>query len=195
MDRANLKIRYRMNSGRGLSAARSQSGVALFISLVMLGILTVLGLSGIQSTSLQERMARNSRDTNLAFQAAESAVDDAESYLETVSTLTPFEEAGANDNGRYEAAAFNETPHWEAVDWEGSQVAPATTPLGGVAEQPKYIVEFMKTVVSEEDRLNIDNIGQDTGAGRTQMFRITARGVGGTAGSKVMLQATYGKKF
>jgi len=178
-----------------LPGPRAQRGVALFISLVMLAILTVLGLSAIQSTSLQERMSRNARDTNIAFQAAESAIDDAETYLDTVNSLTPFQDASANDNGRYVAAGPTVTPNWEAVDWSGSQVATSSTPLSGVSEQPRYIIEFVKTVVSEEDRLNIDNIGQDTGAGRAQMFRITTYGTGATSTSHVMLQATYGKKF
>ncbi|MBD3648541.1 MAG: hypothetical protein HUJ31_14050, partial [Pseudomonadales bacterium] len=47
---------------------RQQRGVALFMSLVMLLILTLLGLSSVQTTSLQERMSRNARDANLAFQ-------------------------------------------------------------------------------------------------------------------------------
>jgi len=58
---ANLKRSY-------VGKQKRQSGVALFISLVMLLILTVLGLSSVQTTSVQERMARNARDTNLAFQ-------------------------------------------------------------------------------------------------------------------------------
>jgi len=191
MDKLNVTARIPQS---GMARAR-QGGVALFISLVMLAILTVLGLSAIQSTSLQERMARNARDTNLAFQAAESAIDDAEKYLETVSTLTPFQDAAANDNGRYEAAGPTDTPVWEAVDWTGTQVATAATTIDGVAAQPKYVIEFVKTVVSEEDRINLDNIGQDTGAGRTQMFRVTTYGTGGTSSAHVMLQSTYGKKF
>lgn len=180
---------------RSLAGRGKQDGVALFISLVMLAILTVLGLSSIQSTSLQERMSRNARDTNLAFQAAESAIDDAEAYLETVNSLIPFQDATANDNGRYEAAGPTDTPVWEAVDWSGAQVVVAATTIDGVAAQPRYVIEFVKTVVSEEDRLNIDNIGQDTGAGRTQMFRVTTYGTGGTSTAHVMLQSTYGKKF
>ena len=77
---ANLKRSY-------VGQQKRQSGVALFISLVMLLILTVLGLSSVQTTSVQERMARNARDTNLAFQAAESALKDAEALIETFNSL------------------------------------------------------------------------------------------------------------
>ena len=70
-----------------------------------------------------------------------------------------------------------------------------TKSIAGVAAQPRYIVEFIKTVVSDEDRLNLDNIGQDTGSGRTQIFRVTAFGTGGTENAHVLIQTTYGKRF
>ena len=50
-----------------------QRGVALFISLVLLLILTIIGISAVQTTSLEMRMTRNQYDATLAFQAAESA--------------------------------------------------------------------------------------------------------------------------
>ena len=53
----------------------------------MLLIITVLGLSSVQTTTLQERMARNARDSNLAFLAAESALKDAEAMIETFDTV------------------------------------------------------------------------------------------------------------
>jgi len=87
LQRGNLKLGY-------VGQQKRQSGVALFISLVLLLILTVLGLSSVQTTSLQERMARNARDTNLAFQAAESAVKDAEALIETFSSLVLFTAPG-----------------------------------------------------------------------------------------------------
>ena len=91
---ANLKRSY-------VGQQKRQSGVALFISLVMLLILTMLGLSSVQTTSVQERMARNARDTNLAFQAAESALKDAEALIETFNSLALFTGSGANDAGYY----------------------------------------------------------------------------------------------
>ena len=67
----------------------------------------------------------------------------------------------------------------------------------GVSTQasPLYIIEHISTVVSDEDRLNLDNIGQNPNTCCTQMFRITARGSGGTDAAKVILQSTYGKRF
>lgn len=176
---------------------KRQRGVALFMSLVMLLILTLLGLSSIQSTSMQERMSRNARDSNLAFQGAESAVREAELILEDTSSLLPFQTANANGyydapgNGNVDLSTFD----WDVAANNSRQFATVSTNIDGVAAQPKYIIEFIKTVVSDEDRLNIDNIGQDTGSGRTQIFRVTTYGTGGTDTAHVMIQSTYGQRF
>jgi len=173
-----------------------QEGVVLFMSLVMLLLLTVLGVSSIQTTTLQQRMARNAIDSNLAFQAAESALRDAEDFLETLNALTDFDGANATDNGFYYDEDPGATPNWRSLDWTVAAGAKAAeTEITGVATRPKYIVEHVKTVISDADALNLDNIGQDTGSGRTQIFRITARGTGGTDTAKSMIQGTYGKRL
>ncbi len=188
------------------TSRKNQQGITLFISLVMLLILTMLGISSVQTTALQERMSRNSLDNNIAFQAAESAVRDAEDYIEdTFNSLVPFDAASAEDDGLYYEADFDEVPNWVGVNWLKNQaceddtvpvgVRIAGSPVAGVCTQPKFIIEHVKTVVSDQDRLNLDNIGQDTGTGRTQIFRITSLGTGGSSTAHVMIQTTYGKRF
>ena len=51
-----------------------ERGIALFMSLVILLILTILGVSSVQMTRMQKLMSRNSHDVNIAFLAAESAM-------------------------------------------------------------------------------------------------------------------------
>lgn len=51
---------------------KNQRGAVLFIALMMLIILTLLGLSAAQVTSLQERMSSVYRSDSLAFQNAEN---------------------------------------------------------------------------------------------------------------------------
>lgn len=180
---------------------KRQNGVALFMSLIMLLILTLLGLSSVQTTSMQERMSRNARDSNLAFQGAESATKASEVYLETVSSLLPFQ--NNNAEGRYDATDNGDGPvdlSYGAFDWvtaanNSRQFESVDLEIGSTTKEQKYIIEFVKTVVSDEDRLNLDNIGQDTGSGRTQVFRITSYGTGGTDTAHVMIQSTYGKRF
>ena len=175
----------------------NEQGIALFLSLVMLLILTMLGVSSVETTSMQERMARNAMDSDLAFQAAESAAQDGADYIENnINTLAPFDAANAASNGFYYSNAYNQTPNWKQVDWTSTtNLRTGETSIAGVAEQPKYIIEHVETVVSQEDTLNLNNIGQGTGGGRTQIFRITSYGTGGTSTAHVMIQVTYGKRF
>jgi len=51
-----------------------QRGAALFISLMFLILLTLIGLSAANVGILQERMAGNVREANIAFQTAEAAL-------------------------------------------------------------------------------------------------------------------------
>ena len=53
---------------------RRQTGSALVVSLILLLVLTMLGVQGMRSNVMQERMAGNMRERNLAFQAAEAAL-------------------------------------------------------------------------------------------------------------------------
>lgn len=194
---------------REFSFGKEEAGVALFMSLIMLLIITVLGLSSVQTTTLQERMARNARDSNLAFLAAESALKDAEAVIEAFTTLdgdfgVDPKEANPRDclaspnaaQGRYHELDYNCTPNWELVDWDGeSGYYTSTVEVLGVNTQPKYIIEHVKTLSAFEDRLNLTNIGEDLGAGRVQIFRVTAYGTGGTDTARAMIQSTYGRSF
>ena len=61
-----------------------QRGFILPISLIMLLLMAMISISGSQTTTLEERMASNLYDRNIAFQAAESAL------REAVTTLCPL---------------------------------------------------------------------------------------------------------
>ena len=175
---------------------RNQTGVVLFVCLVMLLLLTLLGVSSIQTTSLEQVMARNAVDSNLAFQASESALRDGEDFVEGLVSGNAFDAAGANASGLYDDAGPGSNPNWLNLNWGGATgFRSADTIITGVANQPRYIVERVTVVVPQTDTLNLDNIGQDAGLGRTQIFRVTARGEGGTANARAMVQSTYGKRF
>lgn len=59
----------------------AQRGVALVVALILLVVATLIGLSGIRGTSLQERMSSNMYDRSLAFQRAEAALRAAEAAI------------------------------------------------------------------------------------------------------------------
>ncbi|MEM9620950.1 MAG: PilX N-terminal domain-containing pilus assembly protein [Pseudomonadota bacterium] len=169
---------------------KQQAGVALFISLVLLLILTIIGVSAVQTTSLEVRMTRNEHDTLLAFQAAESALRDAEVQLEAIPSTVAFDDT----NGLYQVAALGDEDVWKDVNvWTGANSVVAANDIDSTAEDPRYIIEYLGAVVREENQHQVEDPYSGGGNDRIEMFRITARGVGGTANSTVLLQTTYGR--
>jgi len=74
-----------------------QQGAALLVSLVILLVLTVLALSSMQGTTLQERMVSSQRDAQIALEGAEFALQAAEAEL-AGPTLPTF----VNEQGLYQ---------------------------------------------------------------------------------------------
>ncbi len=62
-------------------AISTQKGSILILSLVLLVVATILALSSIDNTIMEERMAGNLYRQNIAFQNAESVLRQAESYV------------------------------------------------------------------------------------------------------------------
>ena len=56
-------------------AAKRQSGAALVVGLVLMLVLTVLGISGMNTATLELTMAGNTEAHQDAFQAAETGID------------------------------------------------------------------------------------------------------------------------
>jgi type IV pilus assembly protein PilX len=172
---------------------RTTRGVALFVSLVLLLILTIIGVSAVQTTSLETRMARNEHDLLLGFQAAESALRDAEAFLETVVSTAAFSDTG--NNGLWTMPPLGEPERWRtAAIWTGTGSVEAPTPVGEVvAASPRYFIEHIAAVIREENAYQIDDPYAYSSSDRVDIFRITALGTGGSGRSQVMLQTTYGR--
>lgn len=164
-----------------------QSGSALIVSLVILVVMTLIGITAMGSSSLQERMAGNSRDTALAFQAAEAALRNGESFFinNAIPALNvdPFLFNGSNP-GLYDRGNMPDVS--AAATWTNSLPAGVIT---GVSTQPRYIIERVMT--QPVDSLNVTDPYADPPQVRT-WARVTARAEGGTTNTQVMLQSYFG---
>lgn len=158
------------------SCPRAHKGAVLIVSLMLLVVITILGVSGMRNTTLDERMAGNMRDLQLAFYAAESALYEAGQKLKTIS-LPAFN----NTNGYYET----DSSLWESIDWDpdNGEVIEVDTTIEGISQKPAYYVEEMPAIPAE------GSLEAGT-PNSSQVFRITARGVGGSTTSVVILRAT-----
>ncbi|MBV2235441.1 MAG: hypothetical protein KUL75_07830 [Sterolibacterium sp.] len=61
--------------------ATRQRGVALIMALIMLIVVTLVALSGMRNTSLQEKLAGNLYDRAIALQTADAALAAAETWI------------------------------------------------------------------------------------------------------------------
>ena len=173
----------------------SQRGVALVMALVFLVILTLLGIGAMNTTALEEKMAFNSKDRNLAFQAAETALKVGENWIGTqLGAPTGFPN---NAIGLYDPST-TATPVWDSVTWSGTSnltVYPNTPTqsvsgsLTHISTQPKYVIEYLGQVQPTGGSLTMTN----TTSSNLYYYRITARGTGGTDSSVAMVQSTFSR--
>ena len=174
---------------RKLSTA--QKGIALFISLVLLLVLTIIGVSAVQSTSLEERMARNAHDSVLAFQAAEMALRQAEEWLiDNSPETTDFTDGG--QGGLWTVAPFGVAPRWSGANvWDGGSSVQVAVAVDNVDSQPRYLIEFLATIDQTANQYEV-GVGYPILNETINVFRVTARGVGGSDTAQVVLQTSFG---
>ena len=73
-----------------ISQHKNQTGFTLIMSLLILVVLTILGLTSTQSTRTEVAMAGNLRESDMAFQVAEMGLSSAEQFVETTISKTSF---------------------------------------------------------------------------------------------------------
>lgn len=170
-----------------------QVGSALIVSLTILLVLTILGVSAMRTTSLQEKMAGNARDTDVAFQAAESAIREAERFLDTISNRDLFSIAGGSTGGYYLPRGPN--PEAWTIEANWTNAVEATYTNDQISLQPLYIIQAVDADVGGEDEGLQGGIGYGGGGVTPEygIFQITARGFGVSPNSRVMLQTMYGR--
>lgn len=156
-----------------------ERGAVLIVSLVFLLVLTVLGVAALRNTTLEERMAGNLRDANLAFQAAEAALREGEQFLQ-LATLPAF--AGTNGLLQMQADA-GQPDFWNNHAWASNSRTAAG--VDGTAAAPQYVVEELPALPAEGDSAKFGAL-PDVG-----FYRVTARAVGGTTDAVSILQTTY----
>lgn len=166
----------------------AQRGSALIISLLILVVLTMIGLSTMGGAGLQERMAGNSRDLSLAFQAAEAALREGERHYATTVEPELRENPGHFASEQPGLVAPGTAPDLGAdATWAAARVAAAD--IGGVAEPPRFLIERIRhRKVNDVDNSNDYGNPVDEQA----WIRVTARGHGGSRAAQVILQSVYG---
>lgn len=171
-----------------------QRGAALLTGLIFLVVLTLLTLSAIKATSLEERMAGNARDQDVAFQAAEAAIRDA-----MVNVLPTLKTTDFVSTSCVNGLCLNSTttPVWTTItnnnDWNSAKTrAYSGVPLEmdnstPLVNQPRFIVELLPEG-SISGFSMAKGKGINSGATVTP-YRVTARGWGLTTQAQATVQS------
>ena len=169
---------------------KKQKGAALIVSLVLLTLVALLGVAGVQTIGLEEKMAGHSFDRNLAFQAAEAALREAEQYVETDKPTASYTDAddtcpssAINNcaNGLCPPPDKDCTPRWQYSNFNGWKDATGSLPaLAGT----QYFIEYLGNTFPCID-------GGASDPKNCKRYRITARSNPGAGRASVMLQSVY----
>ena len=173
-----------------------QLGSVLILSLIILLVLTMIGVSSMSSSSLQEKMAGNFRDREIAFQAAEAALAYGEKWAkDNINTEGAFSDTNglySTNNGPNSNNAYNIATWWTGTD---SKVYGGTA-IADVRAQPRFTIEYQTEVgVEEGTSIVVENHGESQGGGTITSFKVTARGTGQSDNTQVILQSDYGKRL
>ena len=189
---------------------KGQTGSVLLISLIMLLILTVVGIASISGVSMTEKMMNSQRDYDIAFEMAEAALVEGETWLDnydpgfskadvqsTCTGSTCFKancDGGLCFNGAFPMGAntFCEVDPPATDVWNSETIwntkARTYSVAVSVVPRPQYLLEFMCYTPKNPALVATQppNYGD-----WVRIYRVTALGYGTDPATRVMLQSTY----
>lgn len=166
---------------------KQQRGVVLIISLIILLLMTIIGISSIKMTTLEERMAGNLRDQNLSFQSAEAALVEGENFLENTVLIITDSTAGLHDIGDA-PDVFN------PLTWiDNAKSIAANTNINGEQNARYYIEKIGPVSKSAGKNLTFDPGGGGIDSSDITGYKVVAIGRGPSGQSQSILVSYYGK--
>ncbi len=167
-----------------------QKGAVLVFGLILLLALTLIGISTMQGSVFDEKMAGNAKDKNFAFQAAESALRGGELWLQN-NPSQPLATA-TGTNGIWNLNSPGAGNWWQSGGGPWGNSAPSVVTSNGISyvqAQPQRVIEesmFVRDSVA---------IGQQQAATGLNFYRVTAKATGGTDKAVVQLQSMYSRRY
>lgn len=189
-------------------------GAALVVGLLLLLVITILGVSGIQTTSMQTRMAANNADRNLALPVAEATLraitqqlnDDDIKIAHFGTTAHPELTFGVQASADNRTCIIN-TPwadtisapaEWDATDSAIYDITARDTFEDlNLSANPRYMISLLTPVTDPADPCYADSSAALEGGADslgnhkypTQRFVITAAGYGAQPETRVRVQS------
>lgn len=150
-----------------------QNGMALFVSLIFLLLLTIIGVAAMQGAGMQEKMAGNTRLKNQSFQLAEAALREGEGVV-------------ANGNLSCSACGNNGCtgPDTANITTGGESSATCDAWFSASGNNASYYIQLLGTSSRVANRVNANE-------GSATLYRITA--VSDVGNARTVLESVYAK--
>src|ERR1700676_4008281 len=157
---------------------KHQSGVVLFVALMLLLILSMIGVTVARMQTVEERMARNDNNGQLAAQAAEAALRNAEAVLGNAPTVGTF----AGDTAGYYAVSPTTGSLIPSLNWnDPTKVSTYIGPALTAGAAPRVAMELMGYGAVPGDDLSTP----------PPTYRVTVQALNAEGNPSVMLQSIY----
>ncbi len=160
-----------------------QQGIALVISLLLLLAITLVAVSSMQSSLLQERMSANLYDRQSSYQQVEAALLEAEVMLRVNDPVALIDDAGV-----YDLPVVGAEDRWNdsSLVWLSATALDDSSATGA-----QFLIEYMGdwpyppecADVASKDKISVGCL--------SPTFRITARTVSDNGRAAVMLQSLF----
>ncbi|ALP51799.1 hypothetical protein Tel_00840 [Candidatus Tenderia electrophaga] len=171
-----------------------QRGSALILALLILLVMTMLGITAMSTSTLEEKMAANDRNQKLAFQNAELKLAQSESEVRDYDwnvDVSGVLDAEAAHPGLYgEGTSPN---YYEPATWTPEADLCETVENNLADNKACRIVQVMDVPPPLEQGGGYGQLSQSNMP--AAKLRITAQGRDASGGARVMVQSTYEKNI
>ena len=174
-----------------ISNYKKQKGAVLVISLFILAVITMFSITGMRTSTIEEKLSSNLRDRTVAFQAAERGLAAGETWLAGIAGIGAI----TGSNGLL-TVAQPEPDYSDYSVWTGVQnAAPIQLDGGGsITITPQYIIKHLGETEGPNTvsgNINVIGGGQQIVNDKLQIFKVVSRSQGLTPNAVVTLQTYY----
>ncbi|WP_100641330.1 pilus assembly PilX family protein [Marinobacter salexigens] len=162
---------------------KAQSGVALLVSLVILLVLTLLAVSSMQGSLVQERMASAQRDAAGSLEAAELALYAVEDNIEAGTWSHENTHSFMHDKG-------DEPSIFDASTWEGSSTDSVSIDVGDNREA-RVFLEYLGDMNLTEDSGSLHVEKRNAVQINAHVVRVVVMGRGPSGSSRRFVESFY----
>ena len=180
-----------------------QQGIALIIGLILLVVMTLIAVASTNTSLMEEKMTGNFRDIEIAYNAADTGLRDAEGWLGNQASNPGDNATGSTmiwslDSGNLDSTATDSVNWWQERNTSTWWAANAQnhTDYSGIAgsmsevkTKPYSIIEFKYRYEETSGELG-DMVGDPV-----YYYRVTSRATGGSNDSRILMQSTWSRRW